>query len=108
MTRPQTDGRLAAPELIRNQLAPLTVLGVSEHGTKELIEAPEEQCALDTVGHLGERLAYSVAEAAMVTGLSRDLLYDQMRVGRLLYLKVGRRRIITRRSLEAFLDSVAS
>jgi excisionase family DNA binding protein len=50
-----------------------------------------------------ERLAYSVDEAAHVTGLSRDLLYDQMRAGKLLYLKVGRRRIITRQHLEAFL-----
>jgi excisionase family DNA binding protein len=51
----------------------------------------------------GERLAYSVAEVAVITGLSRDLLYDQMRTGKLAYLKVGRRRIITRQNLEAFL-----
>jgi excisionase family DNA binding protein len=50
-----------------------------------------------------ERLAYSVDEAAAITGLSRDLLYDQMRAGNLAYLKVGRRRIITRQHLEAFL-----
>ena len=50
-----------------------------------------------------ERLAYSVDEAAQITGLSRDLLYDQMRTGKLAYLKVGRRRLITRRSLETFL-----
>ena len=52
---------------------------------------------------LDQRLAYSVDEAAAVTGLSRDLLYDQMRTGKLAYLKVGRRRIITRRHLGAFL-----
>jgi excisionase family DNA binding protein len=58
---------------------------------------------------LAERLAYSVEEAARITGLSRDLLYNQMRTGKLAYLKVGRRRIITRRHLEAFLgnDSVS-
>jgi excisionase family DNA binding protein len=50
-----------------------------------------------------ERLAYSVDEAAALTGLSRELLYDQMRAGKLVYLKVGRRRIITRQHLEAFL-----
>jgi len=50
-----------------------------------------------------ERLAYSVNEAAAITGLSRDLLYDQMRAGNLAYRKVGRRRIITRQYLEAFL-----
>ena len=42
-------------------------------------------------------------EAAGLTGLSRDLLYDQMRAGKLAHLKVGRRRIITRQHLEAFL-----
>jgi len=56
-----------------------------------------------TGGQPGERLAYSVEEAAQITGLSRDLLYDQMRTGRLAYLKIGRRRIITRQHLEAFL-----
>jgi excisionase family DNA binding protein len=49
------------------------------------------------------RLAYSVDEAAAITGLSRDLLYDQMRTGNLDYLKIGRRRVITRQQLEAFL-----
>ena len=39
-----------------------------------------------------ERLAYSVDEAARLTGLSRDLLYDQMRRGKLPYVKIGRRR----------------
>jgi excisionase family DNA binding protein len=51
-----------------------------------------------------ERLAYSVNEAARLTGLSRDLLYDQMRQGNLTYIKIGRRRLITRHHLEQFLD----
>ena len=50
-----------------------------------------------------ERLAYSVNEAARLTGLSRDLLYDQMRQGNLDYVKVGRRRLITRHHLQRFL-----
>ena len=49
------------------------------------------------------RLAYSVDEAARATGLSRDLLYDEMRAGRLRYLKVGRRRAISKEQLDAFL-----
>jgi excisionase family DNA binding protein len=61
-----------------------------------------------TSDRLTDRLAYSVEEAARVTGLSRDLLYDQMRGGRLAYLKVGRRRIITRQHLEAFLAQPTS
>jgi excisionase family DNA binding protein len=50
-----------------------------------------------------ERLAYSVDEAARLTGLSRDLLYDEMRRGHLDYVKVGRRRLITRQHLQQFL-----
>ena len=50
-----------------------------------------------------ERLAYSVDEAARLTGLSRDLLYDEMRRGNLPYVKVGRRRVITRQHLQQFL-----
>jgi len=49
------------------------------------------------------RLAYSVDEAALLTGLSRDLLYDEMRRGNLAYVKVGRRRLITRQHLNQFL-----
>jgi excisionase family DNA binding protein len=51
----------------------------------------------------GGRLAYSVDEAARLTGLSRDLLYDEMRRGNLAYLKVGRRRLITHQHLQQFL-----
>ena len=51
-----------------------------------------------------ERLAYSVDEAARLTGLSRDLLYDQMRRGNLASIKVGRRRLITRQHLQQFLE----
>lgn len=54
-----------------------------------------------------ERLAYSVDEAARLTGLSRDLLYDQMRRGNLSYLKVGRRRLITRQHLQQFLGATS-
>jgi excisionase family DNA binding protein len=50
-----------------------------------------------------DRLAYSVDEAARLTGLSRDLLYDEMRRGHLDFRKVGRRRLITRQQLEQFL-----
>ena len=56
----------------------------------------------------GERLAYSVDEAASLTGLSRDLLYDEMRRGNLTYVKIGRRRLITRRHLQQFLGDATS
>jgi excisionase family DNA binding protein len=45
-----------------------------------------------------------VDEAAHLTGLSRDLLYDEMRRGKLGYIKVGRRRLITRQHLGQFLS----
>ncbi len=55
---------------------------------------------------LSEKLAYSVDEIAEETGLSRSLIYDEMNAGRLGYIKVGRRRIITRKQLDAFLGNV--
>jgi excisionase family DNA binding protein len=54
------------------------------------------------------RLAYSVDEAARLTGLSRDLLYDQMRRGNLAYIKVGRRRLITCHHLQQFLGTAST
>jgi excisionase family DNA binding protein len=65
--------------------------------------ADHDSSETSDISGLTDRLAYSVAEAALITGLSRDLLYDEMRAGRLQYLKVGRRRIITRQHLDAFL-----
>jgi len=66
---------------------------------------PGDDIATDRAGQdsPGSRLAYSVEEAARLTGLSRDLLYDQMRRGNLSYIKVGRRRLITRQHLNQFL-----
>jgi excisionase family DNA binding protein len=52
-----------------------------------------------------EKLAYSVEEVADATGISRSLIYDEMNAGRLGFIKVGRRRIITRKQLEAFLGN---
>jgi excisionase family DNA binding protein len=53
-----------------------------------------------------DRLAYSIDEVIRLTGLSRDLLYDQMRRGHLAYVKVGRRRLITRQRLHQFLGDI--
>lgn len=50
-----------------------------------------------------EKLAWSIEEVAESTGLSRSLIYDEMNDGRLAYIKVGRRRLITRKQLDAFL-----
>jgi hypothetical protein len=40
--------------------------------------------------------------------LSRDLLYDEMRRGNLTYVKVGRRRLITRHHLQQFLGNLST
>jgi excisionase family DNA binding protein len=69
---------------------------------------PEDDIAVAAASRTGQdsangRLAYSVDEAALLTGLSRDLLYDEMRRGNLASVKVGRRRLITRQHLNQFL-----
>ena len=51
----------------------------------------------------GGRLACSVDEAARLTGLSRDLLYDQMRLSNLACVKVGMWRLITCQDLQQLL-----
>ena len=50
-----------------------------------------------------ERLAYSPDEAAELLGISRELVHDLLRTGQLGSVKAGRRRLIARRHLEAFL-----
>lgn len=66
-------------------------------------ELPVTEVSQEGRDLVAERLAYSVDEVAQLTGLSRDLLYDQMRRGNLPYVKVGRRRLITRQHLQQFL-----
>ena len=48
----------------------------------------------------GGRLACSVREAAWLTGLSRDLLYDQMRRSNLACVRAGTWRLITCQHLQ--------
>jgi hypothetical protein len=51
-------------------------------------------------GSHGRWLAYFVVKAVQLTGRSRDLLYDQMRLGYLTSVMVGRRHLSTRRHLQ--------
>ena len=51
----------------------------------------------------GPRLAYTVAQAARALGLSKSMIYDQLRANRLASVKVGKRRIITRQQIDAWL-----
>jgi excisionase family DNA binding protein len=63
----------------------------------------DDSAAAAGQGPHGGRLAYFVDEAARLTGLSCDLLYDEMRGGNLAPVKVGRCRLITRQHLQQFL-----
>jgi excisionase family DNA binding protein len=79
--------------------------GSPRHATQQVPPDDDSTAAADRSGqdpHSG-RLACSVNEAARLTGLSRDLLYDEMRRGNLASVKVGRRRLITRQHLNQFL-----
>jgi excisionase family DNA binding protein len=58
---------------------------------------------MDTNRRLPTRLAFSPDEAAELLGLSRELINDLLRTGELLSVKAGRRRIISRHHLAAFL-----
>jgi excisionase family DNA binding protein len=49
------------------------------------------------------RLAYSVEEVALLTGMSQELVHTLVRTGELRSVKAGRRRLISRRHLDAFL-----
>ena len=50
-----------------------------------------------------ERLAYSPDEAAELLGISRELVHDLLRTSQLGSVKAGRRRLIAKHHLEAFL-----
>ena len=49
------------------------------------------------------RRAYSPDEAAELLGISRELVHDLLRTGQLGSVKAGRRRLIAKHHLEAFL-----
>ena len=49
-----------------------------------------------------DRLAYSPEEAARITGVSRAFLYLEMQRGRLSSVKIGRRRLVRRSDLLAW------
>lgn len=50
-----------------------------------------------------ERLAVSVNEAARLLGVSRDLVYDLVARGELPAIRLGRRLVVARRSLQNLL-----
>jgi excisionase family DNA binding protein len=92
--QPRTDPSSASPD--RDRATPPTA---SSPPSPEAGKPEHDQAG---------RLAYSIDEAARLTGLSRDMLYDEMRRGNLTYVKVGRRRLTTRHHLQQFLGDAAS
>jgi excisionase family DNA binding protein len=56
----------------------------------------------------GPRLAYTVNQAAQALGLSKSLIYDQLRSRRLGSVRVGKRRIITRQQIDTWLAGLPS
>lgn len=50
-----------------------------------------------------ERLGYSPDEVAQSLGLSRELINDLLRTGKLGSVKAGRRRVIGKHHIDAFL-----
>ncbi len=65
---------------------------------------PSEPSQDPAAGAVVERLAYTVEEAAAILGIGRDLIYDEIRTGRLRSKKAGARRIIGRHHLLEWLD----
>jgi excisionase family DNA binding protein len=60
------------------------------------------------VTSMGEpRLAFSPDETADLLGISPELVYDLIRTGQLRSRKAGRRRLISRANIEAFLSGDA-
>ena len=55
-----------------------------------------------------EPLSYSPEDAALVTGLARTAIYALIRDGKLKSIKEGKRRIIPRAAIQAYLDAHAS
>jgi excisionase family DNA binding protein len=51
-----------------------------------------------------DRLTYSVEEAALLLGVSRNSAYEAVRKGELPTVRLGRRILIPRSRLEALLD----
>ena len=55
-----------------------------------------------------EPLAYCPEDAALVMGLARTAVYALIRDGKLKSVKEGKRRIIPRAAIQAYLDSHAT
>ena len=64
-----------------------------------------QQQEVQTSDQVG-RMMYTMDEAAEELRLGRTALYDLVRSGQLVSIKIGRRRLITREDLVAFIGSL--
>ena len=84
-------------------------VGQSTNAIAQLLSTDMREDLLATIREIvvrnavAERLAYSPDEAAELLGISRELVHDLLRTGQLGSVKAGRRRLIARYHLEAFL-----
>jgi excisionase family DNA binding protein len=54
-----------------------------------------------------EQLLLEMPDVEVRTGLSRSHLYEEMKRGRLRYVKVGRRRLVRKVDLEAYVETLS-
>ena len=84
-------------------------VGQSTHAIARLLATDMREDLLAIIREIftrnafAERLAYSPDEAAELLGISRELVHDLLRTGQLGSVKAGRRRLIAKHHLEAFL-----
>jgi excisionase family DNA binding protein len=64
------------------------------------VDEPVEALDMDS-----DRLTLTVEQAARLLGISRALAYELVRRGELPSLRLGRRIVVPRRSLESMVDS---
>jgi hypothetical protein len=62
----------------------------------ELMEMPEQ----------GRKLAYSIAELTEISGVGRSFLYEEIKAGRLIVTKAGRRSLVLHGDAMAWLTSL--
>lgn len=63
-----------------------------------------ERRAMDSATTLSGRALYTVPEAMEMLNLSRTVIYEQIRSGRLLTVTQGRRRLVPASSMTAYID----
>ena len=54
----------------------------------------------------GRKLAYSIAELTRISGVGRSFLYEEIKAGRLIVTKAGRRSLLLHGDVVAWLTSL--